>query len=223
MNTRRAWVIGHSGQDGYYLCRLLSERGYHVVGTDSRHGWSSTGQMTGHVPLSERAAVAQFVADWTPDEIYYLAAHHHSSEDVRASAAETLRRSFQVHVMDLMNVLEAVVVHSPTARLFYAASSHVFGAPSQVPQTESTPFDPICEYGISKTAAIQTIRFVRQTEGLLCKRRLSLQPRIAAAFIQVREQENCIRRRANLSRASGPARAWRPVRDRRLGLCARLC
>ena len=65
-----------------------------------------------------------------PDEIYYLAAFHHATEDViELSAAELLRCSFDVHVLGLLNVLQAMEECCPRARLFYAASSHVFGTP----------------------------------------------------------------------------------------------
>jgi GDPmannose 4,6-dehydratase len=102
-----------------------------------------------------------------PDEIYYLAAFHHSTEDViELSAAELLRCSFDVHVLGLLNVLQAMEECCPSARLFYAASSHVFGAPESEWQDEKTPLLPISEYGISKAAGLQCCQLYRQQQGI---------------------------------------------------------
>jgi GDPmannose 4,6-dehydratase len=102
-----------------------------------------------------------------PDEIYYLAAFHHATEDVvELSAAELLRCSIDVHVLGLLNVLQAMEECSPQTRLFYAASSHVFGTPETEWQNEETRLNPNSAYGISKAAGLQCCQFYRRQKGI---------------------------------------------------------
>lgn len=101
-----------------------------------------------------------------PAEIYYLAAYHHSSQDNIGDELELFRHSYAVHVDGLLLCLEIMRHNSPCSRLFYAASSHVFGRAITSPQDEDTPLNPICPYGISKVAGIQLLRYYRQIHGL---------------------------------------------------------
>jgi GDPmannose 4,6-dehydratase len=59
-----------------------------------------------------------------------------------------------------------MVSFTPQARLFYAASSRIFGRASTSPQTEQTPFSPVCAYGISKIAGIHLCRIYRYTRAM---------------------------------------------------------
>ncbi|HAT35658.1 MAG TPA: GDP-mannose 4,6 dehydratase [Rhodospirillaceae bacterium] len=68
----------------------------------------------------------------------------------------------------MANFLDAVSEKSPNSRLFYAASSHVFGNPEIAPQTEQTPFLPVNIYGITKVTGIQLCRLYRRQRGLYC-------------------------------------------------------
>jgi GDPmannose 4,6-dehydratase len=159
---RSALIVGASGQDGRLLNRLLLGRGYAV------RGWTRTSAAAPRVSgaaidVLDGAAVEAEIRAFHPDEIYYLAAFHHSTEDhVELTAAELLHRSFEVHVHGLVNLLQAIKSSSPSTRLFYAASSHVFGNPATDVQDEQTPFRPHSAYGISKAAAVQCCRLYRE-------------------------------------------------------------
>jgi GDPmannose 4,6-dehydratase len=101
-----------------------------------------------------------------PDEVYYLAAFHHSSEDVPLGDAALYRRSHEIHVDGLLNFLESARRHAPRTRLFYAASSLIFGDPAQVPQDETTSIHPQCLYGITKATGCHLMRHYRNRHGL---------------------------------------------------------
>jgi GDPmannose 4,6-dehydratase len=101
-----------------------------------------------------------------PAEIYYLAAYHHSSQEkTTAYPPAIFAHSFEVHVTGLIHYLDAIRLHSPSTRLFYAASSLVFGEPPSPVQTEETPFNPRCAYGISKAAGVHCCRHYRHNYG----------------------------------------------------------
>jgi GDPmannose 4,6-dehydratase len=156
--VKSAVIVGAGGQDGSYLAELLRQRGYSVSGLTRSSG----------VDILKRADVFALLEDLKPDEVYYLAAFHHSAEDKELESNDTLlfERSYAVHVHGLLHFLDAIAHVSPQTKLFYAASSHVFGAPATQPQTESTPLEPAGVYGITKTMGIHCCRYFRRERGV---------------------------------------------------------
>lgn len=162
---KRALIVGSRGQDGRLLSDLLEGQKYQVHGL-IRAGLESREPRETALDLLDGKAVRSLIGDLKPDEIYYLAAYHHSSESVRPPEIELFRRSFEVNVYGLLNVLESVREVSPSSRVLYAASSHVFGDSASSPQDEQTPLAPASIYGISKTAGIHACRHYRDRTGV---------------------------------------------------------
>ena len=76
-----------------------------------------------------------------------------------------LNQSIATNVSGLAAMLEALRREAPQARLFYAASSHVFGDPPASPQTEDTAFAPLSPYAVSKVGGVELCRFFRRAYG----------------------------------------------------------
>jgi GDPmannose 4,6-dehydratase len=112
--------------------------------------------------------VVALVKSSQPDECYYLPAFHHSAEDtsLRPGDPVLFERSYDVHVRGLNYFLDAIAQHSRETRLFYAASSHVFGSPAASTLDESTPLNPENIYGITKTAGMHCCRHFRRELGV---------------------------------------------------------
>ena len=162
-----ALIIGAGGQDGRLLARFLLNRGYAVRGWLRRDTATTPPCECAYVDILRPESLEADLRKWRPDEIYYLAAFHHATEDVIAlSVGELLRRSFDVHVLGLLNVLQAMEECAPQTRLFYAASSHVFGTPKSEWQNEQTPLSPNSPYGISKAAGLQCCQLFREQRGI---------------------------------------------------------
>jgi GDPmannose 4,6-dehydratase len=146
----RAVVTGASGQDGSYLTELLSGRGYEVVGVDR-----------GDVDLLEQEAVARFLREARPRELYHLA----GPSFVPRSWAEPLEHA-RVAAVGVTSLLEAIREVEPAIRLFYASSAEVFGVPDETPQTESTAFRPLSPYGAAKAYGNFLVGGYRRRYGL---------------------------------------------------------
>jgi len=163
---KRALIIGSEGQDGRLLSDLLADRGYSLLGIDlgtiKARGisWNSA------VDITDRQDVFSVVKNIKPGEIYFLAAFQQSSEGKQIESYELLTESYRVNVFALINALEAIRLYSPKSRLFYAASSHVFGRPDRKIQDESTPFRPVTVYGITKADGVMACRYYRETCGI---------------------------------------------------------
>jgi len=118
--------------------------------------------------LLDKAEVEAFVAKVSPKEIYFLAAHHHSSDEDTGVLSELLQQSYETHCRRLLTLIEACVRHSPLTRIFYASSALVFGHPDHAPQDEGTPMRPVCAYGITKLFGMGLCEIFRRDRGLFC-------------------------------------------------------
>lgn len=159
----KAIVIGCNGQDGTLLCTLLHQKGYTVYGVD--HALNDRTQCFVRFSLLDVCdphRLPELIADVSPDEVYYLAAYHHSAEQPQPPR-ETVGLTLAVNTQGLNNVLAAIAdLPAAKPRAFYAASSRVFGEPQGEVQDETTPLAPLCAYGISKAAGIYLCRYYRR-------------------------------------------------------------
>lgn len=164
---RSALIIGAAGQDGRLLAPFLASRGYAVRGWVCQKPIRPMSCEYATVDILHAESVVRKLRGEPPNEIYYLAAFHQSTETlVEADTAEVLRRSFDVHVTGLLNVLQAMTECCSHARLFYAASSHVFGNCAADCTNENTPLRPDSAYAISKTAGLRCCQLFREQEGI---------------------------------------------------------
>lgn len=156
----KALVAGCCGQDGVYLTRLLRSKGYQVSGIDLG-GRNSEVDCFHSADLTDRKAIRGIVAESQPDEVYFLAAFHQSSEGPRISEEELLTQSLEVNTLALCHMLGALADMRPSSRLLYASSSRVFGRARAAVQSEETPLAPVEPYGISKMAGMQICQYWR--------------------------------------------------------------
>lgn len=158
---KRALIIGSEGQDGRILFERLA-REQSVVGL-GRNITRTTEGTAAAVDILQPAQMSDAIAKYRPDRIYFLAACHGSSEQAIDNEREALKRSFDVHVTALRGVLDAMITQGSAARLFYAASSHIFGAPSTPVQDEQSPLNPTTIYGMTKAAGVEVCRLYRRS------------------------------------------------------------
>ncbi|MHC4199576.1 MAG: GDP-mannose 4,6-dehydratase [Planctomycetota bacterium] len=159
-------IIGSEGQDGTWLRKFLAEKGYAILGIDVSGVTSSGVSWNRPVNISDRDTVIELIQAVRPDEVYYLAARHHASEDRPAGDYGLYLESYSVNLLYLLHFLEAIRLHSRDTRLFYAASSHIFGDCEAEMQDESTPCRPDTIYGITKLDGLLACRYYRKVHGV---------------------------------------------------------
>jgi len=159
---RKAVVVGCKGQDGQLLYELLLKKNYKLLGIARTFIRTTESDWTEPIDIRDTATVFELIRAFQPDEIYYLAAFQHSSEEALPDNIELFQQSYSVNVSSLVNFLEGIRRFSVNTKLFYAASCRVFGLASGGLQDEDTPLNPNCIYGISKTAGLLTCRFYRR-------------------------------------------------------------
>ncbi len=191
-------VVGHRGQDGSYLWDQLTEQNAILLGIGSNGNVQTQGfEWTQPVDITVVDSVHDAVAAFQPDEVYYLAAYHHSSqESALIQDHDIMRRSQEVHVLGLEHTLRAIKEHAPHASLVYAASSQVFGSPEANPQTEDTPLAPDGVYGVTKVTGMLLARHYRRELGIRASTAILYNhesPRRAEKFVSQRIVHGLIR------------------------------
>lgn len=185
----KALIFGVDGQDGSYLADLLLEKGYQVIGwiPDSinvsaeniRHLQSQITLTRGD--LTDQENLIACLAEYQPDEIYNLA----SPSSTFASWDAAVMVS-DVAALGVARILEAIRQVVPSASFYQASSSELFGNPLEIPQKETTPFQPRNPYGIAKLYAHWlTVRYreryaMHAASGILYNHE---SPRRAEAFV----------------------------------------
>lgn len=166
MASPRAVIVGCGGQDGRILWDQLVDRDFALVGIGRSSLRTCGTDWTYETRIDDMDGVRRLMGEFHPDQVYYFAAHHHSSQDKALQRSDVWQPSWQVNVQGFIHFLEAVKECCPTTRIFYASSSRVFGIPVNSPQTEDTPLRPICVYGISKSTGMMVGDYYRQTHKL---------------------------------------------------------
>lgn len=156
MAHKKAFITGITGQDGSYLAELLLEKGYEVYGLLRRNSNPSYGSIA-HLKneinlnfgdLADPASISMYLSKIQPDEIYNLGAQSH----VHESWMQPLATADQTG-LGALRIYEAVRNVCPTARVYQASTSELFGETKVVPQNEATPLHPANPYAAAKALA----------------------------------------------------------------------
>lgn len=120
---------------------------------------SSSSSPVEAIDIRSSRDVRQLITQWKPDGVFYLAAVHGSSQQNDSDEAELLSDSLSINVAGLGNFLEPA--REVGVRIFYAATSMVFGESHAVMQTEKSALRPRTVYAITKATGLELCRYYR--------------------------------------------------------------
>ena len=173
MAGRTALITGALGQDGSLLAELLLLRGYRVVGVvrpDSTLRVDGALAAMEVVPadIADSRAVRALIDAWQPDEMYHLAASHHSSQDVPVGVALASKDAMlRTNFLATKALAFALLETQSKCHLVFASSSQIFTATEIVHSVnERSPRQPSCFYGHVKTWSMDLLGFLRRESGL---------------------------------------------------------
>ena len=170
---KKALITGINGQDGSYLAEFLLDKGYQVFGTLKRNSVAEnqTARLDNvydkiklfYADLTDLSSLISVIQQTQPDEIYNLAAQSH----VRISFDQPIYTA-QVTGIGTLNMLEAVRLIKPDAKIYQASSSEMFGnsIDSDGFQRETTPMNPVSPYGCAKVYSYNICRNYRNSYNM---------------------------------------------------------
>ena len=157
---KRALITGITGQDGSYLAEFLLDKGYEVWGIIRRQSTDNTNNIKNilnkvilvHADLTDLSSLQSAIIRSQPHEIYNLAAQSH----VKVSYENPILTA-NITALGVLNLLEAVRLYAPNARVYQAGTSEMFGNSIDEDgfQRETTPFKPANPYAVAKVFAHQ--------------------------------------------------------------------
>ncbi|MEL4319013.1 GDP-mannose 4,6-dehydratase [Leifsonia sp. YIM 134122] len=169
----RALITGVTGQDGYYLSRLLLSKGYEVFGLVRGQNNPKVEFLRAELPevkiltgdLLDLSSLIRAIGSADPDEIYNLGAI-----SFVAYSWENVHLTSDVTGKGVLNMLEATRLHAGDdlgrIRFYQASSSEMFGKVQHIPQTEATLLWPRSPYGVAKAFGHHMTINYRESYGM---------------------------------------------------------
>ncbi|MDA9752589.1 GDP-mannose 4,6-dehydratase [Candidatus Pelagibacter sp.] len=162
---KKALITGITGQDGYYLTKLLLKKGYEVHGIKRRTSLINTQRIDEffndknlhnkkftlyHGDMTDSSSLIGILNKVKPTEIYNLAAQSHVQ--VSFEIPEYTANSDAIGVLRLLEAVRSANLINKT-KIYQASTSELYGKVREIPQNERTPFYPRSPYAVAKQYA----------------------------------------------------------------------
>ncbi len=148
---KRALIFGASGQDGYYLNKLLQLNKIEVVSISR-----TSGTILGDVADFE--FVENIIKDRLPNYVFHFAANSTTKHTALLENHASISSG-------TLNILEAVKKHSPYAKIFISGSAMQFKN-DELPINENTPFESSSAYAAERIYSVYLTRYYREKFNL---------------------------------------------------------
>lgn len=142
----KALIFGVSGQDGFYLSRLLARKSIEVVGVSR-----TTGDVKGDV--AELPFVDRLIQAHLPDYVFHFAAVSSTKHDAMFANHAAISTG-------TLNILEATRIHAPQAKVFLTGSAMQFLNDGS-PISEQSPFSADNAYAVARIQSVYAARYFR--------------------------------------------------------------
>lgn len=176
-----AFITGITGQDGSYLAELLIKKDYKVYGIVRRNSILFNYKRIEHIreklnlkygDMMDSMGLSNFINeiinnnnDMERFEIYNLAAQSHVQ--VSFEIPEYTTDVDGIGVLRLLEIMKNFPLKIKNKTRFYqAGTSEMYGKVLEVPQSETTPFNPISPYAAAKLYGYYLVKIYREGYNL---------------------------------------------------------
>ena len=168
----KALITGITGQDGYYLTKLLIEKNYEVHGLIRRSSTFNTDRIDELISehsangklslyysdLLDSSSLNNLINTIMPDEIYNLAAQSHVAVSFKNPLYTT-----QTSTVGPLTILEAVKNSDKKIKYYQASSSEMYGGIDSNSLNEESKFVPKSPYAAGKLFAHEMTKIYRES------------------------------------------------------------
>ena len=168
----KALITGITGQDGYYLSKLLLEKDYEVHGLIRRSSnintnridpliseYLPTGQLKLHYSdLIDSSSLTNLINIILPDEIYNLAAQSHVAVSFKNPIYTT-----QTGTIGTVTILETIRNIEKEIKFYQASSSEMFGGVTGDYLNEHSTLHPKSPYAAAKVFSHNITKIYRES------------------------------------------------------------
>jgi len=172
---KSALITGITGQDGYYLSKLLIEKGYEIHGIIRRSSSINTERIDELISkyqkekifnlyysdLIDSSSLSQLVFKIQPDEVYNLGAQSHVAVSFKNPAYST-----EVGNSGTLSLLEAIKNSDKNIKFYQASSSEMFGGKERISLNENSKFEPKSPYAASKLFSYNLTKIYRESYNI---------------------------------------------------------
>ena len=172
---KKAFITGITGQDGYYLTKLLLEKDYEVSGIIRRASSFNTSRIDPLISkyskenrlhlyysdLTDSSSLNNLISSVMPNEVYNLAAQSHV-----AVSFENPIYTTEANNLGTISLLEAIKNIDNNIRFYQASSSEMFGGEHQEMLNEDSPLVPKSPYAVSKVFSYHMTKIYRESYGI---------------------------------------------------------
>lgn len=175
-----ALITGITGQDGSYLAELLLEKDYKVFGIMRRTSLFHTTRID-HIrhkmsieynDLTDSNSLSKMIhnivncnSEFEVFEIYNLGAQSHVAISFMNPTYTT-----NVDAIGTLNLLEIINSFNDEIKskikFYQAGTSELFGKVKEIPQSETTPFNPVSPYAAAKQYAYYITKIYRESYNI---------------------------------------------------------
>ena len=171
----KALITGVTGQDGYYLSKLLLEKDYEVHGLIRRSSNINTSRIDPLIAefsknnqfklyysdLLDSSSLTNLINNIAPDEIYNLAAQSHVAVSFKNPMYST-----NTSTQGPITILESIRNSKKDIKFYQASSSEMYGGAEKNLLNESSLFDPKSPYAAGKVFAHNITKVYRESYNI---------------------------------------------------------
>jgi len=173
----KAFITGVTGQDGYYLSKLLLQKGYEVHGTVRRNSSINTSRIDPLISeyseekkfnlhysdLTDSTSLTSLINKIEPQEIYNLAAQSHVSVSFKNPLYTSITSA-----NGTISILESIKNSNKEIKFYQASSSEMYGGVGKQKLHENSEFNPKSPYAASKLFSHNLTEIYRDSYDLFC-------------------------------------------------------
>ena len=180
INKKIALITGVTGQDGYFLSRLLLKKNYEVHALirripendknieyidcyDKGKKYSDRQIIIHYGDMTDSSNLTRIIKKIEPDEIYNLAGI--SNVKISFDVPENTADSVAIGVLRILEIIKNLDLINKT-KFYQASTSELFGNTLESPQDEMTRFNPKSPYAIAKLYSFYLIKYYREAYGM---------------------------------------------------------